>query len=66
MGRWSYAFEGILNICRTGLWFAPLMLCDLYRDVECGALVMRTGTLEPGPTVAYKYKARALTNSEAL
>ena len=31
------AFEGLLCICRTGLWFT----C-----IEIGALVMRTGALE--------------------
>ena len=28
----SVAFEGLLYVCRTGLWFAPLMYDYLYRD----------------------------------
>ena len=47
-GGGSVAFEGLVYICRMGLWFAPLMVCCLYKYGVCGALDMRTGALEPG------------------
>ena len=44
-GGGSVAFEGLLYMCWTGLWFAPLLYVTCI-EIGGGALVMRTGALE--------------------
>ena len=64
--------EGLVYICRTGLWYAPLMLCtcinvasDTSHTSGDGTLVMRTGALEPGLLIGRHRSGRRTAEKES-